>query len=61
MNKYVVAVYATYAVDIEVEAENEDEAKEKANDYIEENECEFEYYETQDVDQWETLKIGEVK
>ena len=61
MNKYVVAVYATYVVDIEVEAENEDEAKDKANDYIEENECEFEYYETRDMDEWETLKIGEVK
>ena len=61
MKKYVVTVYEIHGVDIEVEAENRDHAKEIANEKIDQYPYTVEYYSTQDVDDWQVLEIGEVE
>jgi hypothetical protein len=61
MKKYVVTVYEIHGVDIEVEAENRDHAKEIANEKIDQYPYTVEYYSTKDVDDWQVLEIGEVE
>jgi hypothetical protein len=59
MKKYVVRVYEIHGVDIDVEAENRDHAKEIANEKIEQYPYTVEYFSTKDVDDWEVFEIGE--
>ena len=61
MKKYVVTVYEIHSLDIEVDAENEEDAKDKANEVIEAESPIGEYYCTRGTDYWEVLEIGEVE
>lgn len=61
MKKYVVRVYEIHYVDIDVEAENRDHAKEIANEKIEEYHSTVQYCSTKDVDDWEVFEIGEAE
>jgi len=61
MKKYVVTVYEVHSVDIEVEAHNEEEARDKANEVIEAEAPIGEYYCTKDPEYWDVLDLGEVK
>jgi hypothetical protein len=62
MKKYVVTVYEVHSIDIDVEAEDEDQAREKANDIMcEEDTLITEYDHTMDVEDWPVLELGEVE
>ena len=61
MNKYVVTVYEVHSVDIEDEAENKEDAKNKANEVIEAEAPIGEYYCTKDTEYWDVLDLGEVE
>ena len=61
MNKYVVTVYEVHSVDIEVEAYNKEEARDLANEKIEQFPYTVEYDHTMDVEDWPVLELGEVK
>lgn len=52
MAKYVVTIEEVHSYDIEVEAENEKEARNKACDRIEEGEFEATYSYTFDPQEW---------
>lgn len=52
MKNYRVTVYEVYSYDIDVEAENEDQAIEKANEVIEEEAPTVEYSYTLPTDEW---------
>lgn len=52
MKNYRVTVYEVYSYDIDVEAENEDQAIEKANEVIEEETPIGEYSYTLPTDEW---------
>ena len=60
MNKYVVTVYEVHSVDIEVEAYNKEEARDLANEKIEQLPYTVEYDHTMNVEDWEVLELGEV-
>jgi hypothetical protein len=59
MKKYVVTVYEVHSVDIEVEAYNKEEARDLANEKIEQLPYTVEYDHTMDVEDWEVLELGE--
>jgi hypothetical protein len=59
MNKYVVTVYEVHSVDIEVEAYNKEEARDLANEKIEQLPYTVEYNHTMDVEDWAVLELGE--
>jgi capsular polysaccharide biosynthesis protein len=59
MNKYVVTVYEVHSVDIEVEAYNKEEARDLANEKIEQFPYTVEYDHTMDVEDWAVLELGE--
>ena len=59
MNKYVVTVYEVHSVDIEVEAYNKEEARDIANEKIEQFPYTVEYDHTMDVEDWPVLELGE--
>jgi hypothetical protein len=59
MKKYVVTVYEVHSVDIEVEAYNKEEAKDLANEKIEQLPYTVEYDHTMDVEDWDVLELGE--
>ena len=59
MKKYIVTVYEVHSLDIEVEAENEQDAKDKANEVIEEEAPIGKYYCTKDTEYWDVLDLGE--
>jgi|688.fasta_scaffold677814_3 hypothetical protein len=59
MNKYVVTVYEVHSVDIEVEAYNKEEARDLANEKIEQLPYTVEYDHTMDVEDWAVLELGE--
>jgi hypothetical protein len=61
MKKYIVTVYEVHSVDIEVEAENKEDAKNKANEVIEAEAPIGEYYCTKDTEYWDVLDLGEVE
>jgi hypothetical protein len=61
MNKYVVTVYEVHSVDIEVEAYNKEEARDLANEKIEQFPYTVEYDHTMDVEDWPVLELGEVE
>jgi hypothetical protein len=61
MKKYIVTVYEVHSLDIEVEAENEEDAKDKANEVIEAESPIGEYYCTRGTDYWDVLDLGEVE
>jgi hypothetical protein len=61
MNKYVVTVYEVHSVDIEVEAYNKEEARDLANEKIEQLPYTVEYDHTMDVEDWAVLELGEVE
>ena len=61
MKKYVVTVYELHSIDIEVEAENKEDAKDKANEIIEAEAIIGEYYCTRGTDHWDVLDLGEVE
>jgi len=61
MKKYIVTVYEVHSVDIEVEAENKEDAKNKANEVIEAEAPIGEYYCTKDPEYWDVLDLGEVE
>ena len=52
MKNYRVTVYEVYSYDIDVEAENKDQAIEKANEVIEEEAPTVEYSYTLPTDEW---------
>jgi hypothetical protein len=52
MKSYRVTVYEVHSFDIDVEAENEDQAIEKANEVIEEETPIGEYSHTLPTDEW---------
>lgn len=54
-------MYEVHSLDIEVDAENEEDAKDKANEVIEAESPIGEYYCTRGTDYWEVLEIGEVE
>ena len=58
MNKYVVTVYEVHSVDIEVEAYNKEEARDLANEKIEQLPYTVEYDHTMDVEDWAVLELG---
>ena len=59
MKNYRVRVYEVHSFDIDVEAENEDQAIEKANEVIEAEAPIGEYYCTKDPEYWDVLELGE--
>jgi hypothetical protein len=59
MKKYVVTVYEVHSVDIEVEAYNKEEARDLANEKIEQLPYTVEYDHTMDVEDWDVLELGE--
>ena len=59
MKKYVVTVYEIHSVDIEVEAYNKEEARDLANEKIEQFPYTVEYDHTMDVEDWPVLELGE--
>jgi capsular polysaccharide biosynthesis protein len=59
MKKYVVTVYEVHSVDIEVEAYNKEEARDLANEKIEQFPYTVEYDHTMDVEDWPVLELGE--
>ena len=59
MKKYVVTVYEVFSVDIEVEAYNKEEARDLANEKIEQLPYTVEYDHTMDVEDWPVLELGE--
>jgi hypothetical protein len=59
MKKYVVTVYEVHSIDIDVEAEDEDQAREKANDIMCDDTLITEYDHTMDVEDWPVLELGE--
>jgi hypothetical protein len=59
MKKYVVTVYEVHSVDIEVEAYNKEEARDLANEKIEQLPYTVEYDHTMDVEDWAVLELGE--
>jgi capsular polysaccharide biosynthesis protein len=61
MNKYVVTVYEVHSIDIEVEAYNKEEARDLANEKIEQFPYTVEYDHTMDVEDWPVLDLGEVE
>lgn len=61
MKNYVVTVYEVHSIDIDVEAENEDQAREKANDIICEDTLIAEYAYTMETSEWPVLELGEDK
>lgn len=52
MKSYRVTVYEVYSYDIDVEAESEDQAIDKANEVIEEESPTGEYSYTLPADEW---------
>lgn len=61
MKKYIVTVYEVHSVDIEVEAYNKEEARDLANEKIEQFPYTVEYDHTMDVEDWPVLELGEVE
>jgi capsular polysaccharide biosynthesis protein len=59
MKKYVVTVYEVHSIDIEVEAYNKEEARDLANEKIEQFPYTVEYDHTMDVEDWPVLELGE--
>lgn len=59
MKKYVVTVYEVHSIDIEVEAYNKEEARDLANEKIEQLPYTVEYDHTMDVEDWAVLDLGE--
>jgi hypothetical protein len=59
MKKYVVTVYEVHSVDIEVEAHNEEHARDVANQRIEEYPYTVDYDHTMDAEEWPVLELGE--
>ena len=59
MKKYIVTVYEVHSVDIEVEAYNKEEARDLANEKIEQFPYTVEYDHTMDVEDWAVLELGE--
>jgi hypothetical protein len=59
MKKYLVTVYEIHSVDIEVEAMDEDEALDLANDKIEQYPYTVEYCSTKDPSEWHVIELGE--
>jgi capsular polysaccharide biosynthesis protein len=59
MKKYVVTVYEIHSIDIEVEAYNKEEARDLANEKIEQFPYTVEYDHTMDVEDWPVLELGE--
>jgi hypothetical protein len=59
MKKYIVTVYEVHSVDIEVEAYNKEEARDLANEKIEQLPYTVEYDHTMDVEDWAVLELGE--
>ena len=54
-------MYEVHSLDIEVDAENKEDAKDKANEVIEAESPIGEYYCTRGTDYWDVLELGEVK
>lgn len=61
MKSYTVTVYEVHSYDLEIVANSEDEAREKANDLIETEAFIGEYDYTMDSDQWQVFDNGEIK
>ena len=61
MKKYLVTVYEVHSVDIEVEAENREDAIDVANAKIEEYPYTVEYNYTMNTEDWPVLELGEVE
>jgi hypothetical protein len=59
MKKYVVTVYEVHSVDIEVEAYNKEEARDLANEKIEQFPYTLEYDHTMNIKDWAVLELGE--
>ena len=57
MAKYNVWVKEVYGVLIEVEANDSAEAREKANEYIQENEINTEYSHTMELEDWDVYMV----
>lgn len=57
MKKYLVTVYEVHSVDIEVEAENEEDAKDVANQKIEDYPYVVDYCYTQGTDEWAVTEL----
>ena len=58
MAKYKVWVKEVHGVLIEVEADDSIEAREKANEYIQENDIETEYSHTMELDEWDVYQTN---
>lgn len=54
-----MTVYEVHSVDIEVEAYNKEEARDLANEKIEQFPYTVEYDHTMDVEDWPVLELGE--
>lgn len=57
--KYMVEIKEVHVAVVEVEAENEEEAKEKANDIIIEEDVQSNYSYTMDIEDWDVSPYSE--